>query len=116
MLLVLLVLLVAAPDGAASGAATCNRARIASCALTWMDLDHDGRISIAEMNNFTTYKPCGSTQTRVVGRDIIKPGVCDSNGDGYLSDADLDACVMYSEPLQRLICWQCDRCEEYNAV
>ena len=93
-------------------AQTCTKSRVVACALTYVDTDSNGRITQAELDDFIMEGPCGPIPA-ATGAGIVQ--FCDFNGDGELTaveDIDPpDAPCLYSEPLMKMVCEQCDKCD-----
>lgn len=92
-------------------ASVCTRERILNCAMTYVDSNHDGYITVSEINNFIITKPCGPSSTYIHAPSIMEK--CDANVDGMLDETDYDApnSCMRIDSLRELVCMKCDECE-----
>lgn len=93
-------------------AQTCSKSRVVSCAMTYVDTNQDSIVTTEELDNFIMEGPCGVIDA-ATGAGIME--FCDFNRDGHLTAVDdvdpADAPCLYSEPLMKMVCDQCDKCD-----
>lgn len=89
----------------------CNKERIISCGLQFLDLNNDGNINTTEIDTFFATEPCGRMLTHLSSVRVLE--LCDGNNDSVISASDYDitgTCFNYN--LNRtFICATCERCE-----
>jgi hypothetical protein len=96
----------------------CNKTKIVTCLLGYIDLDGDNAINGTEWDIFVTQTACGADNlaSSITGEQLI--AACDVNRDGYITEAnefDTPGACMHSLALQRMVCIKCDQCDAIEA-
>lgn len=92
-------------------ATVCDLDRIVTCMTMFLDRDGDGKINATEIDLHMLYQPCGVVYTKFMGSSAIE--TCDMDGDGYITQSDLEyepvSCIS-NHRIQMQLCNECDKC------